>query len=48
MLLFIGDGQLKISEILENMHILYEHSLKGDDLKSAFEIIDRNHNGCIR
>ena len=44
---FIGDGRLTIREIVDNAHILHEHSLHGDELMNAFKVFDKNGDGHI-
>jgi len=43
-----GDGKLQIEELLENVHILYAHSLRSKELMAAFKKFDGNGDGYIR
>lgn len=44
----VGDGKLQIKELVDNWKILAQHSVNGDDLLSAFKVIDKNKDGFVR
>jgi EF-hand domain pair len=43
-----GDGKLQIEELVNNLELLNEHSVNGDELMSAFRAFDTDNDGHIR
>ncbi len=43
-----GDGRLEIDELMRSLHIINAHSLRGPELRKAFETFDTNGDGYIR
>ncbi len=42
------DGQLSIKEIVDNIDVITQHSIDGDELIRAFSLVDRKHAGYLR
>ncbi|KAK2142366.1 hypothetical protein LSH36_965g01028 [Paralvinella palmiformis] len=43
-----GDGHLQIEELMDNLHVLYQHAIHRDELMTAFNTFDINKDGYIR
>lgn len=43
-----GDGILQIEELLQNIHVIHAHSMKSDQLMTAFKKFDIRGEGYIR
>ena len=44
---FTGNGDLDISELVDNYHILVQHSVHGEELLDAFNKFDTNKDGFL-
>ena len=44
----LGDGELQIAELVDNVHVLISNSLNTSDIIEAFRILDYNGTGYIR
>ncbi len=42
-----GDGQLQIDELMDNLDVIDEHSVHGDELMDAFKALDVKKDGFI-
>ena len=47
-LFFPGNGRLDISELIDNINVIYAHSIHGESLMRAFKILDPKDTGFIR
>ncbi len=45
---FADDGQISINQIVDNIDVITQHSIDGDQLVTAFHLLDRKDAGYLR